>query len=49
MDIKSDCVWRNEQQCDKQKIACTCDLEPCSLYEKKSLIKILKKILHLKF
>lgn len=47
MDNKLDCLWKNKncpETCTnpKNKNKCHCNLEPCSLYEKKSLFKILK-------
>jgi hypothetical protein len=47
MDINCDCVWKNKkhpEECKnpKRKEICHCNLEPCSLYKKKSLINIIK-------
>ena len=47
MDVNKDCLWKNKdcpEKClnvkNKSKI-CHCNLEPCSLYEKRTLFKIL--------
>lgn len=48
MDNKLDCVWKNKkypEECKHPKHKnekCHCNLEPCSLYEKYSLFKMLK-------
>ena len=49
MDIHIDCFWKDKKDTthclhDKnKKKLCHCNLEPCSLYEKKNLFKILKR------
>lgn len=48
MDINSNCVWKDKNYPEKcthpkhRKERCHCNLEPCSLYEKYSLLKKLK-------
>lgn len=48
MDIHLNCVWKNKkdpEQCMNIKHKnekCHCNLEPCSLYEKRCLLKALK-------
>lgn len=48
MDINSNCVWKNKkypEECMHPKYKdekCHCNLEPCVLYEKYSLLKLLK-------
>ena len=48
MDNKLDCIWKNRkypEEClnkNHRNEKCHCNLEPCSLYEKRNLIKILK-------
>ena len=48
MDNKLDCLWIDKKSSTvclytkKKKKKCHCNLEPCSLYEKRNIIKILK-------
>lgn len=48
MDNKLNCLWKNRKHPENclnknhKNEKCHCDLEPCSLYEKRNLIKILK-------
>lgn len=48
MDIHSNCVWKNKkcpEECMHPKHKeekCHCNLEPCMLYEKRSLYSLLK-------
>ena len=48
MDNKLDCLWKDKKSptvclnTNHKNEKCHCNLEPCSLYEKRSLIKILK-------
>ena len=54
MDIHSNCVWKNKkcpEECNHPKYKeekCHCDLEPCVLYEKRTLYSLLK-MLKIKF
>ena len=48
MDLHKDCVWK-DRKCKEicrhkkhRKEKCHCNLEPCLLYEKKNLFKVLK-------
>lgn len=49
MDIHRDCVWKNKknpEECMHEKHKnekCHCNLEPCSLYEKRNIFNILKR------
>lgn len=50
MDINSNCVWKNKkhpEDCEHPKHKnekCHCNLEPCVLYEKRSLYSLLKML-----
>ena len=48
MDNKLDCLWKNKSNPEEclhkyhKSEKCHCDLEPCLLYEKRNLIKLIK-------